>query len=80
MEVSIHSFSQGYNPELPVLESAVLHIFIELLIVVKTKPPHRYPCRRQLLLTQAGGKKALLGSALDLCSMKLVKCSTIEHT
>lgn len=53
VQVSMSSFSEGYNPELPVLKSAVLYIFIELLHVVKMKPPNGRPCWGQLFLTRA---------------------------
>lgn len=52
-ELNISSLAEGYDPELPVLKSAVLHILIELLHVVKADPPDGHPCGRQLLLTRA---------------------------
>lgn len=52
-ELNISSFVEGYDPELPVLKSAVLHVLIELLHVVKADPPDRHPCCRQLFLTRA---------------------------
>lgn len=50
---NISSFIEGYDPELPVLKSAVLHILVELLRVVKTGPPDGHSCCRQLFLTRA---------------------------
>lgn len=48
------SFIEGYDPELPVLKSAVLYVFIEpVLHVVEAIPPDGYPCRRQLFVTRA---------------------------
>lgn len=48
------SFSEGYDPELPVLKSAGFYVFIELLLhVVEAVPPDGDACLRQLLLTQA---------------------------
>lgn len=54
VKVLVKFLEEGYDPELPVLKSAVLHIFTELLLhMVDSVPPHGHTCCRQLLLTQA---------------------------
>lgn len=45
--------SGGYDPELPVLQGAVLHVVVELLHVIEVVPPGRDARRRELLLIQA---------------------------
>lgn len=53
-KVGVRSFSEGYNPELPVLKSAGFYIFIKLLLhVVEAMPSDGDPRLGELLLTQA---------------------------
>lgn len=49
------------DPELPVLKSAALYVFIELLLhVAQLMPPDGHPCRRQLFLTKVNGGVELI--------------------
>ena len=43
--------AEGYDPELPVLQCAGLHIGFELLPVVEVTPGHGDPGTRELVLT-----------------------------
>lgn len=52
-ETNPSSFAGGYNPELPVLKRARLHVVVELLHVVEVLVSNRSPRSRQLLLVRA---------------------------